>query len=1138
MVAAALAAVALGAADPPPKAATSDPKPATAKTTDTPEKPGSGEARTSPSKAEPAPPGPDRSLDRLPVSRETILVICKEVKDALQLVPEGVFLTPAKYKALLDRIGQLERQAKAPKPEVPSSCKLTGQVEGDLVRFQAQFEFRTDRPRTLVTLGCQRAWLKPGAALDGQLPLLIAGDDGQTLVQVEKPGVHQVSLELELPLGTRGAKGVDQGFDLGLPRAAITTLEKFTLPRAVPEVRINGRTLRPTAADDQGGRLEEVPLGPVEHLELTWKGPTSAPRKSPPLLEARGQINVRVTDVTLITDVELSLQVLRGETREWHIRMPPQMVPEVREPRLQDERIDGIDLPDAKNPVLKIRLKEPSAEPLKVVFQVRQARGKTAIPVGLFPVANAQRQRGTIGVSAPPDLRLRFFPRGDVLRRDISEESRRENAVAEFSYGNLPTSANPTQPAQAPLEILVEEIKGIVEARVEHTLAVADQGWRVTTRVLVTPVRTRVDHLDVELPVGFELDQDVGATPAELVDTVVVAPGLGKGRVARIRLVKEQTQPFAVTLPLLGPAGADARNEVLELPRPLQTQDRGGQVTVVLPEGRELTSLGQGPEAPLPGERQHTWRSERFPVRVEFGWRPHRPELAVNAVADVTVAGKQVNVQHRFNFQFGQTARKQVRLAIPDVIADRLKVREGGTLEPNGLVTLAGGGKEQVLALEYSFVPGAVAAEPRDEETMPAPEPTGAGWRFRVPLVRVDGATQSETKVRVWTDPGTLAAASQGPWEERATEVVADRKATLPALVLRSASLDHPLTLALKEPAANPLAAVVLEHALIQAAVEGENQTYRARFWVRLNARALDIEFPAPVALLNPYLLLNGKKLPRFRTLGPNNQESESGTILRLQVEPELYPELTLLEIWYKVPAGATKGGTNWTLTFSPPTLRAALSLGPVYWQVEAPAGWVPVYQSGNGAPGQRWVWRGGLLTPVPAAPAAPPVSAGSSPEPPANEEDFRASLASLQTALKPLDVVQAPRQLWLFACSALLLAVGLGLSFAPWLRTYLVLSLLVLGVAGALAAVWCPGTLPALLYGCEPGLAVLVVVWVVQWTLHQRYRRQVVFMPGFTRVKAGSSLIRRDSNNRPKAEPSTVDGPTQRDSSLQPKED
>ena len=49
---------------------------------------------------------------------------------------------------------------------------------------------------------------------------------------------------------------------------------------------------------------------------------------------------------------------------------------------------------------------------------------------------------------------------------------------------------------------------------------------------------------------------------------------------------------------------------------------------------------------------------------------------------------------------------------------------------------------------------------------------------------------------------------------------------------------------------------------------------------------------------------------------------------------------------------------------------------------------------------------------------------------------------------------------------------------------------------------------------------------------LQQHYRRQVVFLPGFSRLKAGSSLVRDGSHARPR-EPSTIDAPRLSESAL-----
>jgi hypothetical protein len=53
----------------------------------------------------------------------------------------------------------------------------------------------------------------------------------------------------------------------------------------------------------------------------------------------------------------------------------------------------------------------------------------------------------------------------------------------------------------------------------------------------------------------------------------------------------------------------------------------------------------------------------------------------------------------------------------------------------------------------------------------------------------------------------------------------------------------------------------------------------------------------------------------------------------------------------------------------------------------------------------------------------------------------------------------------------------------------------------------------------------VLLIVIVVQWLLQRRYRRQLIFMPGFSRVAPGSSIVRGGSSHR-RRDPSTVDAP------------
>ena len=81
------------------------------------------------------------------------------------------------------------------------------------------------------------------------------------------------------------------------------------------------------------------------------------------------------------------------------------------------------------------------------------------------------------------------------------------------------------------------------------------------------------------------------------------------------------------------------------------------------------------------------------------------------------------------------------------------------------------------------------------------------------------------------------------------------------------------------------------------------------------------------------------------------------------------------------------------------------------------------------------------------------------------------------------------------------------------------------LGLIALAAAMFWPGIVPGIIYGCEPGLVVVAGLLSAQWLIHQRYRRQVVFLPGFTRLKTGSSIIRAGASARI-LEPTTVDAP------------
>src|SRR5262249_61656552 len=94
-----------------------------------------------------------------------------------------------------------------------------------------------------------------------------------------------------------------------------------------------------------------------------------------------------------------------------------------------------------------------------------------------------------------------------------------------------------------------------------------------------------------------------------------------------------------------------------------------------------------------------------------------------------------------------------------------------------------------------------------------------------------------------------------------------------------------------------------------------------------------------------------------------------------------------------------------------------------------------------------------------------------------AGSEESPPSLVCSRTSLEPLRLLRMPRQAWFLLCSGVLLAVGLGLSFAPLSHYGFWLVAAALGLAVVAAGVLWPSVLPAVLYGCEPGAAGLLLL-------------------------------------------------------------
>ena len=103
-----------------------------------------------------------------------------------------------------------------------------------LVRIKTTLRFKTSTSRSVIYLGFQNAQPLDPKIDDGKLPLLVKNEQG-LIALIDSAGEHTLKLELETPLISRGSKGTESGFELGLPGCPISMMT-FALPAKIKRI--------------------------------------------------------------------------------------------------------------------------------------------------------------------------------------------------------------------------------------------------------------------------------------------------------------------------------------------------------------------------------------------------------------------------------------------------------------------------------------------------------------------------------------------------------------------------------------------------------------------------------------------------------------------------------------------------------------------------------------------------------------------------------------------------------------------------------------------------------------------------------------------------------------------------------------
>lgn len=1029
-----------------------------------------------------------------------------------------------RYQKLREQIESLERQLKVER-NLPSSVKLTGRLEGDLVALRAEFQFVTSLPGSTVFLGLKNGFLMDEGQSDDGAPQLEATEEG-FYVRLRKEGPHRLTLNLRTPVGVKkGASTTERGFELSLPSAAATTVN-LELGRLVKDPRcVEG----PLTARRPG--VWDATLGAAKSLTIAWK--ESAPAAGVSLgPSAKVNLKAKILEGRVEIAGELTLEDAKNPTRDWHVLLPPQAKVSAAPGSAAFTWLP----PEGKATTHLIRVTEP-AERVILLLQSQVVRGQASVKVPIGPVLVQETPtQGTILIQAIPGIlrgqRLVYHSFGEIFQRDPPKGSLGLDSLALFQFWNTSFSGKGLSPAKAPLELEWKTEKGQLEAAAEHDVKIRDDRgqwlFEVDSKFAIQSVNSRLDTLEIQMPPASlpdllwlgaapmarfpaALTWPVGLAPRPTYPLSVtavddsgpldVSPADGQQRI-RLKLGRPIGNEIIVRLQTRSTGPGDVLSYRIGVPRVLGAVDRGAMATMWTPAGHEF--LVGSPESPEPVQEKVRQTLEQMPSTFEMAWRPTRRHRPARTIADVVVREQGVQVKQTLSLPVGawtggatMTGQIALRLPSPGFAFNAVNTTRLSQDKSLAWVKLPAAA-DDVFEIELAYD---VARSAKDD-TIATP----------IPLLWPDGATSRDAKVRIWSDPG-VAPMVQGMgeiWKERPLEE-GSVAGIWPAVVVAGMGEQLPLAVRLEQSGQRRLPVLVADRSLVQVRVDEDgSQFYRCRYLVRkFTASTLEIELPVAWDHAQPHFRFGGREISGLAVV--DRARNRVGLPL-----PPSARQSGILEITYQAPATQVNGRSAWQAPLMPPRFVGDVSLGAIRWQLTLPDQQVPILL-GSQAVDVDWRLRNWLLTPGPAATSADlDVWIGGDPG-----DGEPVSLAWWRATMEPQRVYFFPRQMWLLLTSGIVLVLGL-IVLSPAPRIWIVAivagaALLTIGLA-----LFHDHVLSAVFFGAQPALVVLALLMAGRFVVGEVWRRRESDMSTFSRVPPGSTIVR-----APIIKPqSTIDAP------------
>ncbi|HQR07082.1 MAG TPA: hypothetical protein PLN21_09680 [Gemmatales bacterium] len=540
-------------------------------------------------------------LDKLPVPENGVIVVTPDLKKALDVMGAGsVVLSAERYLELMNKA----EKTKADKPNTEmlfAKCLITGEVNQVAGREFADLvfdlEFRTETPNAVVPIPFKGIRIS-SASLNGQPPIWGPEPDKWTLI-IKEPQACRLKLSTSVPI-TR--VGQEKRLTLErVPASAITSLE-LTVPGKIPSAMVLGYGSVTVAPVDPGKTRFTAPaLGVLSSLELTWQTGEAANAAVPASVE--GDIRMTLEEAQALVEARFKPVPFAPIQLPWKVRLPKNSQ-QVRAELARSETGGAESLVVTRQADGTYVLATPYAVSMsqftQVVIRWRQPlpEADSAEPILLGSCEliepTGKHQAGTLQLVMPEEQTV-FLKPFKLTSADrnflLTERENRRNP--RYRYTQQPAGLEATSLPRA-------QTRGLVEARLLHTLGVQERSWFLNTDIeIVRSNRANLSQLELDWPAEWQVSRKLLFSPA-------VKEIEQDTKAERLRIILDGRQPASFTLKLESVSASSLNQVSLRLPQLLSAQglrnERPTPLDVIIQQERlRLEARGWDLQVVAPG---------------------------------------------------------------------------------------------------------------------------------------------------------------------------------------------------------------------------------------------------------------------------------------------------------------------------------------------------------------------------------------------------------------------------------------------------------------------------------------------------------------------------------------------------------